>query len=100
MRQRRFSHGTRRRSFAAFAPSSPFLRITVSSAAASFRSRLRADLSQSEAELEWVRELANEIDSGALEGVAEWRRWHQEGGEALVIKLVEAGQGASRRRSF
>jgi DNA-binding PadR family transcriptional regulator len=53
-----------------------------------------------EAELDWVRELTAEIASGALEGVAEWRRWHKEGGEASVLKLPEPGQGAPRRRSF
>jgi DNA-binding PadR family transcriptional regulator len=53
-----------------------------------------------EAELEWVRELVAEIASGALEGVAEWRRWHKEGGEARIVKLPAPGQGAPRRRSF
>ena len=59
-----------------------------------YRARLK------EAELEWVRALAVEITSGALGGVDEWRRWHKEGGEAPVIKLLESGQGAPRRRSF
>jgi DNA-binding PadR family transcriptional regulator len=52
-----------------------------------------------EAELDWVRELIAEIESGALEGVAEWRRWHDEG-DAPVVKLLEARPPAPRRRSF
>jgi hypothetical protein len=47
-----------------------------------------------------VRALAAEIASGALEGVDEWRRWHEEGFHAAVVKLLEPGQGAARRRSF
>jgi DNA-binding PadR family transcriptional regulator len=57
-------------------------------------------LRMKEAELAWVRTLAAEIAGGALDGVAAWRRSHQEGGEAPVIKLLEAAPGASRRRSF
>lgn len=34
------------------------------------------------AELEWVRRLADEIEGGTLEGVAEWRRLHGPGGAA------------------
>jgi DNA-binding PadR family transcriptional regulator len=50
-----------------------------------------------EAELEWVRNLAAEIASGALEGVEMWRGWHEEGGDGTVVKLT---LGGGRRRSF
>jgi DNA-binding PadR family transcriptional regulator len=53
-----------------------------------------------EAELEWTRALASEIASGALDGVDLWRRWHEEGFHAPVLKLPEPGQGRARRRSF
>ena len=53
-----------------------------------------------EAELAWVRELAAEIASDALEGVADWRRWHQPGGGAPVVKLLETPPNSARRRSF
>jgi DNA-binding PadR family transcriptional regulator len=53
-----------------------------------------------EAELAWVRDLAAEIASGALEGVDMWRGWHENDAAAPVIKLTEHGQGRSRRRSF
>jgi DNA-binding PadR family transcriptional regulator len=53
-----------------------------------------------EAELDWVRELIGEIASGALEGVAEWRRWHSEGGEGPIVKLPAPAPGEARRRSF
>jgi DNA-binding PadR family transcriptional regulator len=52
-----------------------------------------------EAELEWVRGLAQEITSGALEGVEMWRAWHGEAGEGNVVELAPAPGGA-RRRSF
>ena len=60
---------------------------------AEYRSRLK------EAELEWVRALAAEIVSGALDGVEMWRRWHQEGGEGMVVKLLEPAAGGPRRRA-
>jgi hypothetical protein len=53
-----------------------------------------------EAELGWVRALAAEIASGALQGVDEWRRRREEGFHAPALKLLEPGQGAARRRSF
>ena len=31
---------------------------------------------QREAELAWVRQIAEEIDAGRLEGVDQWQRWH------------------------
>ena len=39
-----------------------------------YRSRLR------EAEIEWVRGLIAEIDSGALDGLTTWRGWHETAG--------------------
>jgi septum formation inhibitor-activating ATPase MinD len=38
---------------------------------AEYRRRLKA------AELEWVRELAGEIKTGKMEGIAEWRDFHK-----------------------
>jgi DNA-binding PadR family transcriptional regulator len=52
-----------------------------------------------EAELDWVRALAAEIAAGTLEGVADWRRWHQEGAPATPVIKLEARDARSRRSS-
>ena len=56
---------------------------------AEYRWRLR------EAELAWVRALAAEIAGGTLEGMAEWRRWHDEG-SAAVVPIAAAGKRNAR----
>jgi DNA-binding PadR family transcriptional regulator len=51
-----------------------------------------------EAELDWVRALVADIAGGTLEGIADWRRWHQEGtSNGPVIKLETAKAVGSRR---
>jgi DNA-binding PadR family transcriptional regulator len=52
-----------------------------------------------EAELEWVRGLAQEIASGTLQGVEMWRAWHGEAGEGKVVQLAPV-KGSERGRSF
>jgi DNA-binding PadR family transcriptional regulator len=53
-----------------------------------------------EAELEWVRALAADIAGGTLQGIEEWRRFHQDGvvPKAPVI-LLESGPRTAGGRS-
>jgi DNA-binding PadR family transcriptional regulator len=58
---------------------------------AEYRLRLK------EAELEWVRALAADIAGGTLQGIAEWRRFHQDGGTKPPVITLDTTQSAHRR---
>jgi len=50
-----------------------------------------------EAELDWVRALAAEIGQGKIDGIAEWRGFHEEGSAPLLTFDPEAGTGGKAR---
>jgi DNA-binding PadR family transcriptional regulator len=53
-----------------------------------------------EAELEWVRALAADIAGGTLQGIEEWRRFHQEGViPKTPVMLLESGPRTADGRS-
>ena len=52
-----------------------------------------------EAELDWVRRLIKEIEDGEIEGIDEWRRWHESASKrgAGKERRTKAGDRTTRR---
>jgi DNA-binding PadR family transcriptional regulator len=50
-----------------------------------------------QAELDWVRALVADIKEGTLQGVADWRRLHEEGGTKAPVIRLETAPAARRR---
>ena len=40
-----------------------------------------------------------DIASGSLEGVADWRRWHEEGASGAPVIKLKTAQGVRNRRA-
>jgi len=62
-------------------------------------------LRMQQAELEWVRGLVSELESGSLPGLADWARWHRTGelrselADISAAAVAEAMSGGSERTS-
>jgi DNA-binding PadR family transcriptional regulator len=54
------------------------------------------DLAVREAEAAWTRSVLDELKSGAMPGVEQWRAWHQTGGiPAELVEMAERGTTSS-----